>query len=287
MIRPVIEKRKFSIRHVFYLIIFAICVISIGIAIYMQFYRDAKLDVIFGIVKEDKDEIEISELKANFLNNFNNNTSIIESSNVKVQKIREDADIIMQGYDLEETTDSYTVNVKIPYFNIDADLPKAYNQEIRNNFRNKADSVISNTNQDDYLLVYNVRYKVYMFKDIVSLVIISELKEGGNSERIILKTYNYNLKEEREVGIQELLKIRGASTREVTNRIKNEVDKAQEQNIRLKEAGYDVEVRDTSSDTYKAENAKYYFIGERGYIYIVYPYGNSEYTSQMDIIIIK
>lgn len=285
--RPVIEKRKFGIRYVFYMLILIICIVSIGVAIYMQFYRDAKLDVILGIVKEDEEEAELNNLKTNFLNNFNNTISIIEDSTANIPKIRENDDVILQGYDLEESTDRYTVNVKIPYFNIDEEAPKSFNQEIRNNFRNKADSVISNTKKDDYLVVYNVRYKAYIYKDILSLVIISELKEGENSERIILQTYNYNLKEKKEVQIEELLKLKNISAREASNKIKDEVDKAQEQNIRLKEAGYDVEVRDTSSDAYKAENVKYFFIGENGYLYITYPYGNSEYTSQMDIIILK
>ena len=43
--------------------------------------------------------------------------------------------------------------------------------------------------------------------------------------------------------------------------------------------------RDLSSDMYKVENAKTYFLTQDGYVYIVYAYGNSDYTNEMDIII--
>ena len=45
--------------------------------------------------------------------------------------------------------------------------------------------------------------------------------------------------------------------------------------------------RDSKSEEYKVENAKYFFLGEKGYLYIVYPYGNKEATSEMDLVIIK
>ena len=35
--RPVIEKNKFEPRHVAYIIIIVICVIAIGVGVYMQF----------------------------------------------------------------------------------------------------------------------------------------------------------------------------------------------------------------------------------------------------------
>ena len=69
--RPVIEKQKFQIRHVFYIIIIIVCIISIGIAVYMQFFKDEKLGVIFGITDEKEDE-EYKNLKENFLNIFTN-----------------------------------------------------------------------------------------------------------------------------------------------------------------------------------------------------------------------
>ena len=54
--RPVIEKKKLEVRHLIYILIITICIIAIGIAVYMQFFKDEKLGVIFGITKEQDDE---------------------------------------------------------------------------------------------------------------------------------------------------------------------------------------------------------------------------------------
>ena len=39
-------------------------------------------------------------------------------------------------------------------------------------------------------IIYNVKYKAYEQNNILSLIILSELKEGESSERIIIQTYN-------------------------------------------------------------------------------------------------
>ena len=284
--RPVIEKRRFKIRYLLYTIILIICIISISIAIYMQFYRESNLGVIFGIKKENTDEEEIVALKSNFLGTFNNELEIIEKYSEDVAKLDEKKELITTSNEIKEQNANYIINTKIPAFNIDSEITKKYNEEIESTFLNKANSIITLMNNNNEV-VYNVKYEAYLYKEILSLVIISELKEGENSQRIILQTYNYNLKENREININELLNIKKLTEKEVNNKIKYEIDKAQEQNIRLKEAGYNVNVRDSSSEKYKVKNAKTFFIGKEGYLYIVYPYGNEEFTSQIDLIIFK
>ena len=54
--RPVMEKRGFELRHVVYIIILIVCLIAIGIAVYMQFFKDEKIGLILGITKEQEDE---------------------------------------------------------------------------------------------------------------------------------------------------------------------------------------------------------------------------------------
>jgi hypothetical protein len=119
------------------------------------------------------------------------------------------------------------------------------------------------------------------------LVILSELKEGNSSERIIIQTYNYNLEDKREVTISEILQKKSVDVSYANNKIKQEVNSSQEQNIKLAELGYNVNVRDTNLDIYKVENVKEFFIGENGYLYVVYAYGNDEFTSEVDVIIFK
>ena len=51
--RPVMEKRGFELRHLIYIIIIIICLIAIGIAFYMQFFKDEKIGLILVIKKEE------------------------------------------------------------------------------------------------------------------------------------------------------------------------------------------------------------------------------------------
>ena len=58
------------------------------------------------------------------------------------------------------------------------------------------------------------------------------------------------------------------------------------QAMSLKQLGYPVYSRNVESPIYNVENTTSYFIGENEKLYILYPYGNSNFTSELDIIII-
>lgn len=281
---PVIEKRRFEVRHIAYIIIGIICIIAIGMAVYIQFFQDEKIGVILGITNEEDDD-EIINLKGNFLNNFNNNIEIIEPYTGEIEKIREKEDLIFLGYNIQEQKESYTVDLKIPYFNINSEVARQFNQDIKAIFRDRAEDVISSINGTN--AIYNVKYKAYVKNNILSLVVLSELKEDDNSERIIIQTYNYNIAEDKKVNIDEILQIKEIDANQANSKIKNEIDKSQEQNIKLSELGYNVIVRDTNIDMYKIENAEEYFLGDKGYLYILYSYGNEEYTSEIDVVIFR
>lgn len=282
--RPEMEKRKFELRHIVYIVILVICLIAIGVAVYMQFFRDAKLGLIVGITKEKEDE-EIKELKENFLNTFDNKIGIISEYKGTVNKIKNDQDIILVAYNTQEQEENYTVDFKIPYFNINTETAKQYNQQIKSIFKDKSESVLSSTSGKN--IVFNVKYKAYENDNILSLIILSELKEGESNERIIIKTYNYNMETNKMVSINDIINKKNINLQEADNRIKSEINSSQEQNIKLSELGYNVTIRDTNKDEFKIENAKEYILGQNGYLYIIYPYGNDEFTSEYDVVIIK
>ena len=282
--RPVMEKKKLEPRHIVYIIIILMCLCAIGVAIYMQFFKDEKLGVIFGITSEKEDE-EYKELKSNFLNIFDNSIKIVEKYSGTVEKIRDGEDIIIVAYDSQEQKENYTIDMKIPCFNINSNVAKQYNQQIRSLFKQKSENVMSSNSKKN--VIYNVKYKAYEKNNILSLIILSELKEGESSERIIIQTYNYNLQTNEEVTIDDMLNLKNISIDDANNTIKNEVNNAQEQNIKLSELGYNVDIRDAESDVYKIENAKEFFIGENGYLYIVYAYGNDSLTSEIDVVIFR
>ena len=85
---------------------------------------------------------------------------------------------------------------------------------------------------------------------------------------------------------QEILEIKKMSTASVEKEIKSVVSEANIQAMSLKQLGYPVYSRNVESSMYKVENTTSYFIGENGRLYILYPYGDSNFTSELDIIII-
>ena len=106
--RPVMEKRGFELRHVVYIIILIVCLIAIGIAVYMQFFKDEKIGLILGITKEQEDE-EIKQLKENFLNIFDNSIDVVSKYNGNVKKIKEDEDVVLVAYNTQEQEENYSV----------------------------------------------------------------------------------------------------------------------------------------------------------------------------------
>ena len=282
--RPVMEKKKLEVRHIVYIVIIIVCLIAVGVAVYMQFFKDEKLGVIVGITKEKEDE-EIKKLKENFLNIFDNSIEKVSEYTRTVNKIKNDEDVILIAYDTQEQEENYTVDFKIPYFNINTETAKQYNQQIKSTFKDKSESVLSSTSGKN--IVFNVKYKAYENDNILSLIILSELKEGESNERIIIQTYNYNMETNKMVSINDIINKKNINSQEADNRIKSEINSSQEQNIKLSELGYNVTVRDTNKDEFKIENATEYFLGENGYLYVVYPYGNNEFTSELDVVIFK
>ena len=278
--RPVIEKEGFKIRHIIYIVVIIICIVAIGIAVYMQFFRDEKLGVILGITNNEEED---NSEKENFLNIFDNILTIVANYDGNVSKILKDEDIIINTNNTQEQTENYTLDIRIPYFNINSSVARELNNEIRDTFDAKSQS-IRNSN-DENSVIYNVKYKAYEYNNILSLIVLSELKEGNNSQRIIIQTYNYNLKENKLVTIDEILEQKQIDPSYANDKIKDEIDKSQEQNIKLSDLGYNTNIRDSNEDMYKIENVNEFFIGDNGKLYIVYAYGNSEYTSEMDIVI--
>ncbi len=281
--RPVIEKQGFKAIYIVYIALAILCIIAIGIAVYMQFFKDEKIGVVLGITK--KEDKEYNELKENFTNIFTNNLTKENMYTGEIKKIRENEDIVFSAYNVQEQKDNYIINIQLPFFNINSDTAKEINKELTKSFKEKSEQIMKSNTEEKK--IYTIKYKAYVNNEILSMVILSELKEGNNNQRIIFKSYNYNLATNKQVDINELIQLKNIDKTNANKKIKEEIEKSQEQNTKLAELGYNTITRDATSDTYKIENTKEFFLGDKGYLYIIYPYGNKEYTSEMDIVIIK
>lgn len=269
-------------RKLIFLMIIVLCLIAIGIALYYQYYREEKLGIIFGInTKEELKEEEYNELKANFNSIFDN--KLVNNSNGNYKKINENEDYVYCGYSNTEKSDNYTLNVNLPYINLNNNITYKYTTDINNIFKTKTEDIIAkNLNNNE---VFSVSYKAYIVQDILSLVIKAELKEGKNSQRVLIQTYNYNIKENKEETLRDFLDLKGVTESEANKKIKQEIEEKKKQNEQLSELGYNMYVREYDEKIYGISNTTEFFMDEKGNIYIVYPYGNKDYTSEVDLVI--
>lgn len=276
--RPVLEKPKNTKIKVIYLIVIIICVVIISIAVYLQFFTEEKIGVIFGITGKDED---YSELEVNFNNIFTNNYEILDNTDINVAKLEQN-DIVFSKFKKELQNERFTINVAIPLINIDEDITKKFNEEIQNAFKLKTESVLQST---DEKVFYTVSYKAYIQNDILSLVIKSELKENESKQRVIVQTYNYNLKEKREVTLEEIFNLKSIKLDFADSKIRNTIKTKQQKNKSLSDLGYNLYQRDYTSPVYDIKNSKQYLFGKDGRIYVIYAYGNEDFTSEMDLVI--
>lgn len=83
-----------------------------------------------------------------------------------------------------------------------------------------------------------------------------------------------------------MLELKGLKKADIQSKI---VTKMREKNVNaeaMANQGYNVYVRDIRSEEYLIENIKTYFLGEEGNLYIVFAYGNTNYTETMDVIVL-
>lgn len=276
------EKEKISKKTItIYIISFAICILAIGIVIGIQILGNDVVDNAFGINKLIKrTEQEEAELKANFETIFNN--KLENKDNYEINKIETNKEIIYTNYKSEEKNDKYEINVNIPYINIKNKEVQAFNEEISNTFRAKAEQILENTNNNT---VYTVKYTSSIENNILSLIIYSDLKQDTSAQRVIIQTFNYNIQENRKINIEDIINTYDLNKNDIQNKITKDIKDEQNKSEDLKKLGYNVFSRDLESNIYKIENIKEFFIYNNN-IYIIFAYGNSGITSKMDLVII-
>ena len=273
-------------KIIFFVVLILVCIVAISIGIYTQFfYKYAETDpLMIGInIGSEKTAEELQLLESNFNSLFQNSLKI-NSENVNiVDKLEETKDLLYTGYKLEnEDENYYSVNAKIPIINIDSEKAKEINKEIKTEFYDKANSIMRQT---ESYVVYNVTYAAYINEDILSVAIKSSLKEGNKSEKVSIKTYNYSLTGSKLLTLSDLITLKKDTIDNVQNKITSEIKTAYT-NAKIIAAEYgNLYERDIDGDMYKVENATTFFLTDDGYVYVVYAYGNNDYTNEMDIVI--
>lgn len=290
--RPVLTKNKLSRKlWILYSIIFIICTIGIGVALYLQYYQDEKIGVVLGITaKESEEEDKYNDIKSEFIDGklFTNDFEIIGQNPTGIKKIKENYDLVVTAFKYEKNEENSTINVAIPYINVDNTAAIEFDKKIRDEYKITAEELMKKENEEN--TIYTVEYKAYIQNNILSLAIKSGYKEGTKSQKVLIKTFNYSLTENREVTIDEILKIKNINEKEANNKIKDEIKEIQKQNEALKEAlGGQTTLyqRNPNSDIYNISNCKQFLYGKNERLYIIYAYGNDTETNEMDVVIFQ
>lgn len=257
--------------------IILVCSIAIAIGIYAQ-VTNSKITK----TKEEKIEANYEDLKNNFDTIFTNTVNKEGAINVENANVNYD-ELIETKYNVNEKKETkYSIVAKIPLFKKETETTKKINQEIFNTFGGKIVDIITNSNTDT---IYNLGYVGYINDNILSLVIKCTLKEGTKAQRTIIQTYNYNIDEDRTVTLDEIMQKRNLDKEKVQNQITQEITKLSKQNASFANQGYNVYVRNPNDDMYKLENTPNFFLGKNKTLYLVYAYGNNDYTSETDLVI--
>ena len=212
-----------------------------------------------------------------FQNSFKNTNTSEEA-----EKIDADKDYIYTNYEKTEVNSgNYEIDVKIPVININSEEIKSYNEDIKQVFQDKAESIL---NGGSNRAVYSVDYEAFLNNNILSVVIRSTLKEGSNPQRVIIQTYCYNIKEMKKVEFSDIMTLKNLDTNTVQEKIRKQIQGKQEEAKALQQLGYSVYIRDLRSDRYDVENISNFFIDENNNVYVIYAYGNSSNTDVTDIV---
>ena len=305
---------------ILYIIITIICVIALIMGIYYQFFKQDTQDVgTQGNILPDKNgeetELTQEELKAEFSELFTNKLDKKGFNTENIEKIDANKDIIYP-ITMVKNEASYEMDLNIPVFNITGDAPAEFinkanqimtgentnsqnsgdvkpntnqntnnvtNNESSNSTTNETDTITIDTTANTRVL-YDVSYQAYINGDILSVIIKSSLKEGNNPQRVMVQTYNYNLATKQSIELTDIIQPYGLTEDEINSKIKQVTEEAVSQEDALSSAGYETYKRDLASPIYQIENIHTFFLGSNGDLYIIFAYGNNNYTSEMDII---
>ena len=276
------EKNKINKRRIIiYSIAIFACILAIVVIIGIQILGNDVVDNFFGVSKiTKKTEEEEDRLKANFDTLFQN--QLENNNSYEVKKIDENKDIVYTNYEnTDKSANNYEMNVNLPYINIKNQSVQDYNENIKNIFQAKAEEVLKSTNSN---VIYTVKYEAYIENNILSLIIYSDLKQDASAQRIIIQTFNFNLETNKELTLEDIIKIYELDEKTVQDKIDNEIKAEEKKAEDLKALGYNVFTRDTKSDMYKIKNATEFFVHNNN-LYIIYAYGNDKLTSERDIVV--
>ena len=228
--------------------------------------------------QENELEMAPTESEETIENNFRN-----KLYNINYEE--DSQDIVVCAFDYETSKENkYSLKVNIPKIDLETEITTQINNEIMESYGKKVLDIINNGTE---FTLFNLDYITYVNDNILSLVIKATLKEGNKPQRLIVQTYNYDMANDTILTLKDIIKLKNIEELDLQVKI---IDKVREKNVNttaLSEQGYNIYVRDIRSDEYLIDNINEFLLDEKGYLYILFPYGNNNFTETMDVIVAK
>lgn len=271
-----------TIRYIIYAVIIIFCVVAIGLGVYAQFFTNEPIQDVYGNdISAGGNIITHQDVNQAFIDLFTNEFySYYNDTNIT--KIDDTKELVYTFYeDNQNVSGKYSMNIHIPVINIQSDVVTGFNNLTQSIFVDKINSVMAGT---EVYTIYNLDYIAYVNNNLLSVAIKATIKEGDNPQRVIVQTYNYDLEANQAVTLKEVLEDRDIDETVVENRIRTVVQNASNDADKMAESGYTVYQRNVNDEMYQIDNITNFIEGPNGELYIIFAYGNNNYTSEMDII---
>ena len=274
-----------TIRYIMYGLVITMCLVAIFVGVSEEVFKKKNIieNEIVNTVIENVIEPISNENKDAFLDLFMNEFYEDNFNDANIEKMEDSLPIVVNRVKQKESVEGkYNIDVNIPIININSEAVEKYNQNTLEKFVN----IIDQIKTADIEIYYNVSFTAYINNDILSVAIKALLKEGDKPQKLVIETYNYNVATKQNVTISDILKNRGLETRIVNSKIKEIVEQAQNYVTPVTEVGYNIFKRNIDSKEYEVMNVNNFIQGPNGELYLIYAYGNKNYTTELDVVII-
>ena len=269
-------------RYCIYALIVAFCIIAIIVGVNAQFFSTKESDEVPDInvsnVVSVNEEIDISnkfmQLFDNKLPQFKDYPNIEKGDLSKnYLYIYSENPQLPNGPYTKKLDGKYDIVAYLPVFNINSDVTNAFNNITINYFVKMMNDIVVNGTTNTNL---TISFAANVNDNILSVAIIAKLKEGDKPQRIMIQGYNYDLANNKEVKVADVLAKKNVDMATANSKIEKVV----------KSADNTLYKRELNNPIYSIDKVTNFILGRNGELYIIYAYGNQAnvYSSEMDIV---
>ena len=269
-------------RYCIYALIVAFCIIAIIVGVNEQFFSTKESDEVPDInvsnVVSVNEEIDISnkfmQLFDNKLPQFKDYPNIEKGDLSKnYLYIYSENPQLPNGPYTKKLDGKYDIVAYLPVFNINSDVTNSFNNITLIYFEKMMNDIVLNGTTNTNL---TISFAANVNDNILSVAIIAKLKEGDKPQRIMIQGYNYDLANNKEVKVADVLAKKNVDMATANSKIEKVV----------KSADNTLYKRELTNPIYSIDKVTNFILGRNGELYIIYAYGNQAniYLSEMDIV---